>query len=381
MSALSPIPFAKAYVAGDELAYVTQAFTSAAVVGDGPFTARATELITKITGGLGSLLTTSCTHALEMSALLLDLVPGDEVIMPSFTFVSTANAYALRGAVPVFVDIRPDTKNLDETQLEAAITDRTKAVVVVHYGGVAVAMDEVLAIADRHGLAVIEDNAHGFGGSYRDRPLGSLGLMATQSFHGTKNLHCGEGGALVVNDAGLLDRAEIIREKGTNRGQFFRGQVDKYRWVDIGSSYLPADALAAFLTGQLERFDQIQEPRMAIWRRYDEALSGWAASHGVGVPVVPQGCVHPAHLYYLMMPSHEHQLGLIAHLRERNISAPFHYVPLHSSPAGQKYGRVGPGGCEVTDRVSAALVRLPLFSQLTDGEQDRVIDGVLSYQV
>ncbi|ADB29626.1 TDP-4-keto-6-deoxy-D-glucose transaminase [Kribbella flavida DSM 17836] len=376
-----PIVFSKAYISGDELAYVAQAFSSSAVAGDGPFTARATELVTKLTGGLGSLLTTSCTHALEMTALLLDLAPGDEVIMPSFTFVSTANAYALRGAVPVFVDVRPDTLNLDETQVEAAITDRTKAIVVVHYAGVAVAMDEILAIAAKYGVAVVEDNAHGLGGSYKGRPLGSLGLMATQSFHGTKNVHCGEGGALVVNDTDLLHRAEIIREKGTNRSQFFRGQVDKYRWVDIGSSYLPADPLAAFLTGQLERFDQIQAPRLAIWERYDRELADWAGARGIGVPTVPEECVHPAHMYYLLMPSHEHQLGLIAHLRERNITAPFHYIPLHSAPAGEKYGRVGPGGCDVTERISGQLVRLPLFSQLTEEEQTRVIEGLLSYPI
>lgn len=381
MSAEPQIPFVKAYIAGDDLAYVNQAFSSSAVVGDGPFTARATELINKLTGGLGSLLTTSCTHALEMSGLLLDLEPGDEVIMPSFTFVSTANAYALRGAVPVFVDIRPDTLNLDEKQIEAAITDRTKAIVVVHYAGVACEMDEILAIAGKHGLAVIEDNAHGLGGSYKGRPLGSLGLMATQSFHGTKNVHCGEGGALVANDADLLSRAEIIREKGTDRSRFFRGQVDKYRWVDIGSSYLPADPLAAFLTGQLEQFDEIQAPRLAIWDRYHAELADWAASNGVKTPTVPEGCVHPAHMYYLLMPSHDHQRGLIAHLKERNIAAPFHYVSLHSAPAGERYGRVGPGGCEVTDRVSTTLVRLPLFTQLTEQEQSRVIDGVLAYQV
>jgi dTDP-4-amino-4,6-dideoxygalactose transaminase len=381
MPELSPIPFVKAYLAGDELAYVSQSFTSAAVTGDGPFTARATELITKLTGGVASLLTTSCTHALELTALLLDLAPGDEVIMPSFTFVSTANAYVLRGAVPVFVDIRPDTLNLDETQLEAAVTERTKAIVVVHYGGVAAALDEVLAVAAKYGLAVIEDNAHGLGGTYRGRPLGSFGLMATQSFHGTKNVHCGEGGALVLNDAGLVSRAEVIREKGTNRSQFFRGQVDKYSWVDIGSSYLPADPLAAFLTAQLEQFDRIQQPRHAIWQRYDEELAVWAASRGVGVPTVPAECVHPAHLYYLLMPTHEDQQGLIAHLRELNISAPFHYVPLHSSQAGERYGRVASGGCEVTEQVSRRLVRLPLFSELTADEQSRVIDGVLSYNL
>jgi dTDP-4-amino-4,6-dideoxygalactose transaminase len=314
-----------------------------------------------------------------MTALLLDLGPGDEVIMPSFTFVSTANAYALRGAVPVFVDVRPDTLNLDETQIEGAITDKTKAIVVVHYAGVAVEMDTVLAIADKHGLIVIEDNAHGLGGSYKGRPLGSIGRMATQSFHGTKNVHCGEGGALVLNDADLLQRAEVIREKGTNRSHFFRGQVDKYRWVDIGSSYLLADPLAAFLTAQLELFDVIQAPRIAAWQRYDEKLTDWAEANGVGRPTVPEGCVHPAHMYYVLMPSHEHQRGLIAHMRERNITAVFHYVPLHSAPAGEKYGRVGPGGCDVTDDISGRLVRLPLFSQLTEHEQDRVIDGLLSY--
>ncbi|TDU89336.1 dTDP-4-amino-4,6-dideoxygalactose transaminase [Kribbella voronezhensis] len=379
MPDLSPIPFVKAFVAGDELAYVNQSFASAAVVGDGPFTARASELLTKLAGGVGALLTPSCTHALEMTALLLDLEPGDEVIMPSFTFVSTANAYALRGAVPVFVDIRPDTLNLDETQVEAAITDRTKAIVVVHYAGVAVEMDTVLAIADKHGLTVIEDNAHGLGGSYKGRPLGSLGQMATQSFHGTKNVHCGEGGALVLNDADLLHRAEVIREKGTNRSQFFRGQVDKYRWIDIGSSYLLADPLAAFLTAQLELFEEIQAPRLTMWQRYHDKLPEWAQANGVGLPTVPADCVHPAHMYYVVMPSHEHQLGLIAHLRERNITAAFHYVPLHSAPAGKKYGRVGPGGCDVTEDLSSRLVRLPLFSQLTETEQDRVLDGLFSY--
>ncbi len=380
MTAPAPIPFTKPYVAGDELRYVAQSFSSAAVAGDGPFTRRATELITKITGGLGSLLTTSCTHALEMTALLLDLEPGDEVIMPSFTFVSTANAYALRGAVPVFVDISPTMLNLDEKLLEDAITDRTKAIVVVHYGGVACAMDEILAIAARHGLAVIEDNAHGFGGSYRGRPLGSLGLMATQSFHGTKNVHCGEGGALVCNDPDVLARAEIIREKGTNRSQFFRGQVDKYRWVDIGSSYLPADPLAAFLTGQLEHFDEIQAPRRAAWSAYHEALADWADRHDVRRPVVPEGREHPAHVYFLVLPSHEHQAGMISHLKQLGITAPFHYMPLHSSPAGIKYGRVAASGCPVTDRVSESLVRLPLFTQITESELARVVDGVTSYK-
>ncbi|MGH3465331.1 MAG: dTDP-4-amino-4,6-dideoxygalactose transaminase [Kribbellaceae bacterium] len=380
MTAPSPIPFTKPYISGDELSYVAQSFSSPFVTGDGPFTRRATDLITKITGGLGSLLTTSCTHALEMTALLLDLGPGDEVIMPSFTFVSTANAYALRGAVPVFVDISAETLNLDEKLLESAITERTKAVVVVHYGGVACSMDEITHIAARHGIAVIEDNAHGLGGSYHGRPLGSLGLMATQSFHGTKNVHCGEGGALVCNDPDVLARAEIVREKGTNRSQFFRGQVDKYRWVDIGSSYLPADPLAAFLTAQLERFEQIQAPRYASWTAYDEALAHWAGAHDVRTPVVPEGRQHPAHVYFLVMPRHDHQVGLIRHLKDLGITAPFHYMPLHSSPAGRKYGRVAPGGCAVTDRASESLVRLPLFTGLTPTEQARVVDGVTSYR-
>lgn len=379
MTAPAPIPFVKPYVAGDELAYVAESFGSGVVAGDGPFTRRAAELVSKLTGGVGTLLTTSCTHALELTALLLDLEPGDEVIMPSFTFPSTANAYALRGAVPVFVDISPRTLNLDETLLEAAVTDRTRAIVVVHYGGVACAMEVIGEIAERHGLVVIEDNAHGLGGSYHGRPLGSLGLMATQSFHGTKNVHCGEGGALVCNDTQLLERAEIVREKGTDRSRFFRGQVDKYRWVEIGSSYLPADPLAAYLTGQLERFDDIQAPRLAAWRAYDDQLAGWASDHDVRTPVVPDGCEHPAHVYFLVMPGHEHQTGLIEHLKRLGITAPFHYQPLHSSPAGQRHGRVAGGGCRVTDAVSESLVRLPLFTQLTESEIVRVVDGVTSY--
>jgi dTDP-4-amino-4,6-dideoxygalactose transaminase len=366
---------------GREAAYVQESMSGTLLSGDGPFTRRANELVAELTGGLAALLTTSCTHALEMSALLLDLGPGDEVILPSFTFVSTANAYALRGAVPVFVDVRPDTLNLDERLIEAAITDRTRAIVVVHYAGVACDMDAITAIAARHGLTVIEDNAHGLGGTYAGRPLGSLGAMATQSFHVTKNVQCGEGGALVLNDAALVDRAEIIREKGTNRSQFFRGMVDKYRWVDIGSSYLPSDLLAAVLTAQLEGFDEIQAHRHAVWRAYDERLAGWAAEQGVRQPVVPADREHPAHMYYLLLPGLGDQQGLIGHLAERGAHATFHYIPLHSSPAGERYGRVAPGGCPVTDDVSARLVRLPLFAGMTDAELDRVVDAVRSYQV
>jgi dTDP-4-amino-4,6-dideoxygalactose transaminase len=373
------IPFNRAYLTGDEGRYAQESMASGLLSGDGPFTRRASTLVSELTGGLGSLLTTSCTHALEMTALLLDLAPGDEVIMPSFTFVSTANAVALRGAVPVFVDCRPDTLNLDEALVEAAVTDRTRAIMVVHYAGVACDMDAINAIAGRHGLTVIEDNAHGLGGSYRGRPLGSLGAMATQSFHVTKNVQCGEGGALVLNDAALLERAEIIREKGTNRSQFFRGMVDKYRWVDIGSSYLPSDLLAAMLTAQLEGFAGIQQQRHAVWSAYHERLAGWAGEHDVTRPTVPAECAHPAHLYYLLMPAFEHQQGLIAHLKEHGVQATFHYVPLDSAPAGERYGRAAGDGCPVTEDVSARLVRLPLFAGMTDAELDRVVAAVRSY--
>ena len=374
------IPFNRAYLAGREAEYVRESMASGLLSGDGPFTRRANALVAELTGGLAALLTTSCTHALEMSALLLDLEPGDEVILPSFTFVSTANAYALRGAVPVFVDCRPDTLNLDERLIEAAITDRTKAVVVVHYAGVSCDMDAINEIAVRHGLTVIEDNAHGLGATYRGRPLGSLGAMATQSFHVTKNVQCGEGGALVLNDAALVERAEIIREKGTNRSQFFRGMIDKYRWVDVGSSYLPSDLLAAMLTAQLEAFDTIQAQRHAVWNAFDERLAGWAAEHGVGRPTIPADREHPAHMYYLLLPDLNGQQGLIAHLKERGAQATFHYVPLHSAPAGERYGRTGPGGCPVTEDVSVRLVRLPLFAGMTDAELDRIVDGVRSYR-
>lgn len=347
------------------------------LTGDGPFTQRASELLSGLVGGAPCLLTTSCTHALEMSALLLDLVEGDEVIMPSFTFVSTANAYVLRGAVPVFVDCHPDTLNIDETQIEAAVTERTKAIVVVHYGGVACEMDIINDIAARHGICVIEDNAHGLGGTYKGRPLGSLGDMATQSFHATKNVQCGEGGALVLNRAALVERAEIIREKGTNRAQFFRGMVDKYRWVDVGSSYLPSDLLAAFLTAQLEGFDDIQKRRQQVWARYDRELASWAATHGAGTPIVDGDREQPAHLYFLLMPHADDQQGLLAHLGADGILGTFHYVPLDSSPYGSEHGRTA--GCPVTADVSNRLVRLPLYADMRDEEVDRVIASVTSF--
>jgi dTDP-4-amino-4,6-dideoxygalactose transaminase len=366
------IPFNLPLVADRERAYLTSAVTSGHTSGDGPFTRRATALLTGLTGAGSALLTTSCTHALEMTALLLGLRAGDEVIMPSFTFVSTANAYVLRGAVPVFVDCRPDTLNIDERAVEAAITPRTRAIVVVHYGGVACEMDAITKVAERHGIAVIEDNAHGLGATYHGRPLGSLGAMATLSFHATKNVSCGEGGALLVNDERLRERAEILREKGTDRSRFFRGQVDKYRWMDVGSSYLPSDLLAAALTAQLESFDVIQRRRHEIWSAYDAAF-------GARGPSVPAGCEHSAHLYYLLTSGLDERQDLIRYLADRGVQATFHYQPLHSAPAGQRFGRTGPGGCPVTEDVADRLVRLPLYAGLTDAEVATVIAAVTSF--
>lgn len=374
------IPFNRTYLAGSETAYVQQAMSTGPLSGDGPFTRRATDLLTQLLGVPRALLTTSCTHALDMAAILLDLRPGDEVILPSFTFCSTANAFALRGAVPVFVDCRPDTLNLDERLIEAAVTDRTRAIAVVHYAGVGAAMNEIGAIADRYGLAVVEDNAHGLGGSYQGRPLGSFGAMATQSFHETKNVQCGEGGALVLSDERYADRAEVVREKGTNRSQFFRGVVDKYRWIDIGSSYLPSEILAAFLTAQLERFAEIQRQRRRVWDAYDSRLADWAAAQGVVRPTVPDDRVHPAHLYYLLLPDLESRQAMLKHLAEHGVHATFHYQPLHSAPAGVRFGRVGPGGCPVTDEVADRLLRLPLFAGMSDEELEQIVGAVLMFQ-
>jgi dTDP-4-amino-4,6-dideoxygalactose transaminase len=371
------IPFTTPFHAPGESKYVGEAVASGLTQGDGPFTKRATELLTPLVGGGTVLLTTSCTHALEMSALLLDLQPGDEVVMPSFTFVSTANAFVLHGATPVFVDIRPDTLNMDETLVEEAVTPRTKAIVVMHYGGVACEMDEILAIAARHGIPVVEDNAHGLGGRYRGRLLGSIGAMATQSFHATKNISCGEGGALVINEDTHLERAEIIREKGTNRSQFYRGAVDKYRWMDVGSSYLPSDVLAALLCSQLETFDAIQARRQEIWHTYATQLPAWAARNGVNLPVVPEHCEHPAHVFPVLLPTAQDRTRFIAHLADDGIVAPFHYVPLHDAPVGRRLGRTA--GCPVTEDVSARLVRLPLFAGLDNGDLERVVARVTAF--
>lgn len=375
------IPFNRTHISPNELDYLAEAVCQRSTCGDGPFTRQASELLENITGAGRALLTTSCTHALEMSAILLDLQAGDEVIMPSFTFMSMANAYALRGVVPVFVDCRPDTLNMDERLIEAAITDRTRAVVVMHYAGVACEMEAIGELCERYDLALVEDNAHGLGGSYRGRPLGSFGSMAAQSFHATKNVQCGEGGALLLNDADLVARAEIIREKGTDRSRFFRRQVDKYRWVDIGSSYLPSDVLAAQLTAQLKSFGTIQARRHAVWRRYHDELAAWGTANGVAQPTVPDGCAHPAHLYYLLLPDLTNRQELIAHLSKRDVQAAFHYQPLHSAPAGVRYGRAAPEGCPVTEEVADRLVRLPLFADLAEADVDHVINAVQTYEV
>lgn len=379
--AISPvrIPFNRPMLAGSELEYMADAVARGHISGDGEFTRRCSRMLRELLQVPAVLLTTSCTHALEMSALLLSIGPEDEVIVPSFTFVSTVNAFVIRGATPVFVDIRHDTLNIDERLIESRITPRTKAIVVVHYAGVAAEMDEIRRIADRSGLAIIEDNAHGLFGSYNGRPLGSLGTMATLSFHETKNVHCGEGGAIVLNDPDLLARAEVVREKGTNRSRFFRGEVDKYTWVDRGSSYLPSDLLAAFLCAQLESADRLQSRRHVLWNRYFEALGAWSVSLEARLPFVPPECGHPAHMFYLVMRNNSDRDRFIAHLADREIHAVFHYVPLHSSPAALQLAGGGQP-CPATDDISERLVRLPLYPGLTDQEQARVIQAVVDFR-
>jgi dTDP-4-amino-4,6-dideoxygalactose transaminase len=372
------IPFNKPCFEGNELAYMTEAVRGGHISGDGPFTRKCAAFFETELGVSKALLTTSCTHALEMAALLLDLQPGDEVIVPSFTFVSTANAFALHGARIVFADIRPDTLNIDETQLEKRITPRTRAVVPVHYAGVGCEMDAIMEIAYHHGLSVIEDNAHGLFGRYRGQYLGTFGAMSTLSFHETKNFTCGEGGALLLNDPSCIQRAEIIREKGTDRSQFFRGQVDKYTWRDIGSSYLPSDMLAGFLYAQLEQRQHITECRSAVWSRYFAGLKEWAAQNNVRLPVVPPPCEQPFHMFYMIMPSFEVRQSFIAHMKANGIYCVFHYLPLHQSVMGQKYG-ARPKDCPVTEDISERLVRLPFYNTLTEDQQQSVIDAILAF--
>jgi dTDP-4-amino-4,6-dideoxygalactose transaminase len=363
---------------GNEERYMMESLASGQISGDGIYTKRCHELLEKLLGVRKALLTTSCTHALEMAALLLGIGPGDEVIVPSFTFVSTVNAFVLRGASPVFIDIRPDTLNLDESLLEGLVTPRTRAIVPVHYAGVACEMDAVLEAAANHGLAVVEDNAHGLFGKYAGKYLGTFGCLATQSFHETKNFTCGEGGALLINEPAYVERAEILREKGTNRSRFFRGEVDKYTWVDVGSSYLPSDLLAAYLYAQLEERERIQGMRGRIWKRYRESLDDWAAASGVRLPIVPIRSEQSYHMFYMVLPTPEGRQGLIDHLRQREILSVFHYLPLHLSIMGRMFGGKD-GDCPVTERVSDCLVRLPFYNTLSEQDQDDVIGAVLEF--
>jgi|SRR5450631_379071 dTDP-4-amino-4,6-dideoxygalactose transaminase len=359
--------------------YAIQALHSGHLSGDGSFTLRCHQLLSDLLGGAAVLLTTSGTHALELTALLLDIESGDEVIVPSFTFPSTVNAFVLRGATPVFADIRPDTLNIDESRIEALITPRTRAIVVVHYAGVGCEMDQIMDLAERHGIPVVEDNAHGLFGQYRGRQLGTFGVMAAQSFHETKNFSCGEGGAIVINDSSLVERAEIVREKGTNRRQFFRGLVDKYTWVDIGSSFLPSDLLAALLLAQLEERDWVMQRRRSLWNRYAQGLADWAMASDVQMPYVPDHCETAYHLFHMLLPSTQSRDDLISHLRDAGILAVFHYQPLHLSPYGR---RIQPhADCEVTDDVSGRLIRLPFFTNMESRDSEDVIASVRDFSV
>ncbi len=373
------IPFNKPTCLGPELDYVRESLSSEHISGDGNFSRKCHAFLEDKLGVGRALLTTSCTHALEMAALLLEIQPGDEVIVPSFTFVSSVNAFVLRGAKPVFADIRPDTLNIDERQLPQLLSDRTRAIVLVHYAGVACEMDAIMKLARERDIAVIEDNAHGLFARYKNRYLGAFGLMATQSFHETKNFTCGEGGALLINDDQLIDRAEIIREKGTNRSRFFRGQVDKYTWVDVGSSYLPSDILAAYLWAQLERTEVIQRRRREIWDHYQACLPDWAKRHNVGLPTVPHYVEQAYHMYYLLLPSYRARSALINHLKARGVFGVFHYLPLHLSDMGRRFGGK-PGDCPVTEDVSDRLLRLPFYYSLSRPEQDEVLDGLFAFQ-
>ena len=371
------IPFNRTTLLGRELEYIFRAVTIGQIAGDQTFSRHCQGFLEKTLGVQKVLVTTSCTHALEMCALLLDVQPGDEVIVPSFTFVSTVNAFVLRGARPVFADVRRDTLNLDEAHVARLVTRRTRAIVPVHYAGVACEMDALGELAAQCGAVIIEDNAHGLFGAYRGRPLGTLGALATQSFHETKNFSCGEGGALLVNDARFVDRAEIIREKGTDRSRFFRGQVDKYTWQEVGSSYVVSDILGALLVAQLEARREIQGRRAALWARYASELADWAAAHDARLPIVPAHCDQAFHMFYLRVPA-SRRPAFLEHLKARGVQAVFHYVPLHLSPMGLRHGGAA-GMCPVTEAVSDELVRLPFYADLDDADQGRVIDAVRSF--
>ncbi|MGW8267875.1 MAG: dTDP-4-amino-4,6-dideoxygalactose transaminase [Longimicrobiales bacterium] len=375
---MSRIPFNVASQVGRELEYLAAVLREGQWTGNGPYSSRCQDLLERALGASRVLLTPSCTHALEMCSLLLGVTPGDEVIVPSFTFVSTVNAFVLHGARPVFCDIRADTLNLDEEQLEDLVTPRTRAIVPVHYAGVGCEMDVILEVANRHGIPVVEDNAHGLFGRFRGKPLGTFGSLATQSFHGTKNFTCGEGGALILNDAGFLDRAEIIREKGTDRSRFFRGQVDKYTWTDIGSSYLLSEVLAVVLLAQLEVWESVQETRRKLWKNYFRELSSWARERVIALPTVPEHCDQAFHMFYLLLPSLEARQSLIDHLKTREISAVFHYQPLHISPMGKRFGGRA-GDCPVTESVSERLLRLPFYNGMEESDQERVIGALCEW--
>ena len=372
------IPFARPSYEGRERDYVAEVIASGRAAGDGKFTKLCHEFLERELGVPRVLLTTSCTSALDLAALLLDMQPGDEVIAPSFTFTSTLNAFVLRGVKPVFADIRPDTLNIDESQLERLVSPRTRAIVVVHYAGIGCEMDAIARFAKRHRLVLVEDNAHGLFGRYQDQYLGTFGALSTLSFHETKNFSCGEGGALLINDPVYIDRAEILREKGTDRSRFYRGQVDKYTWVDIGSSFLPSDLLAAVLLGQLESRDRIPGRRRRIWERYDTDLRDWAQSRGIRVPTVPGDCDQAYHMYWMVMPSFEERQAVIEHLAQWDVSSVFHYLPLHLSAMGRRLGGKE-GDCPVTEDVSDRLLRLPFYNQLTDAELDRVVAALKSF--
>jgi dTDP-4-amino-4,6-dideoxygalactose transaminase len=375
---LHKIPFNHPYAVGKEFEYIRQAIENSHTCGDGPFTHKCHALLEQTLGVPKALLTTSCTHALEMAALLLNIKPGDEVIVPSFTFVTTVNAFVLRGACPVFIDIRPDTLNFDEAKLEQLITPRTKALIPVHYAGIGCEMDTIMEVAGRYGIPVVEDNAHGLFGKYKGKYLGTFGSLATQSFHETKNFNCGEGGALLINDPQYIERAEIIREKGTNRSRFYRGQVDKYTWVDLGSSYLPSDMLAAYLYAQLEVRDQIQAKRQQVWEYYHKHLQDWVQENGIRYPIVPDHCDQAYHMFYLLMPSLEKRQAFIAHLKAQDIISTFHYLPLHLSEVGRKLGGKE-GDCPVTEDISDRLVRLPFYNDLTEADLARVVAAIKEF--
>jgi dTDP-4-amino-4,6-dideoxygalactose transaminase len=378
MTEVANIPFNRPVAVGNELQYMAQAIAGEKLSGDGPFTKRCSTLLEDALGVPKVLLTTSCTHALEMFALLLDIQPGDEVIIPSFTFVSTVNAFVLRGTRPVFADVRPDTLNLDESQLERLINPLTKAIVPVHYAGVGCEMDAIMEIARRYNIPVVEDNAHGLFGKYKGKYLGTFGAMGAQSFHETKNFSCGEGGALLINDPALVERAEIIREKGTNRSRFFRGQVDKYTWVDTGSSYLPSDILAAFLYAQLEQREKVQSHRQKVWYFYYENLNDWALAHEVQLPFIPQHCEQAYHMFYMLLPTLSQRQGMISHLKQSAINSVFHYLPLHLSDMGLRFGGKL-GDCPVTERVSDQLIRLPYHNALTEDDLRKVVHAIKEY--